>query len=123
MEASEHTRRAHLVVRQRALRMVVVQLGSVAVVRQRVEQMTGLAQRGVHLRVRTQCVSQPVQQCHAAFEAHQRVVEAHLERFGQHARVERSQRLGIDAQRVAGLGREAPGHEGAKARHRQPFGT
>ena len=53
----------------------------------------------------------------AAFEADQRVVEADLEHLGQRARVERGQRLGIDAQRIAGVRREAPGHEGAEARH------
>ena len=103
--------------------MVVVQLGRMAVVRQRVEQVTRLAERGEHLRLRAQRLGQAVQQRDATFEADQRVVEADLEHLGQHARVERGQRLGIDAQRIARVGREAPGHEGAKAGHRQSFGA
>ena len=93
-----------MVVRGAALGLVVVQLGRMAVVRQRIEQVTGLAERCVHLRLRAQRVGQAMQQRHAAFETDQRVVQADLEHFSQHARIERAERFGIDAQRVARFG-------------------
>ncbi len=94
-----------------------------AVRRQEVVQRPRPRRRAEHVALGRERVREPPQERRAAVESHERVGRVRLEQRGKPRFVERRERRGVDAQRIARCRGEGAGHEGAKARHAQPLGA